>query len=605
MSQEFNPVWNLDSIFPGGSLSTQMITELEALEKEFNAIKDECLHLDLSSQESTNILNSAQSLIARLMTCYAFLGCLNAANTEDKQVLIHLGRISGLVAKMDDVMVLLSKAFAASDDIQWDNFIAQEALSDITFNLNEMRREAKDLLGLEQEMLINTLSVNGYREWGSLYDQIVTRLRMVSTNAAGEEEQLSAGQALNRLNDPNPLVRNSLLKTWEETWQASTDLGAVELNAIAGFRLDVYRARGWHDFMKEPLQQNRMQQATLDAMWSTISANKGRLVAYLQRKKELLGVSELSWADFGAPLTLTNDTTTHSYTEAANFVIEQFGQFSPKMSAYAKEAILNRWVEAENRPHKGIGAFCTSVPTLQQERVFMTFDGSVNGISTLAHELGHAFHGFAMSGLPIIANNIGMSVAETASTFAEIVVSNASIAQSTSTLQRLELIEDKINRAATMMMNIHSRFIFETNFYKERSKKQVTAAELNEIMLQAQKEAYVDSLDIWHPTFWLSKGHFHGTGVPFYNFPYTFGFLFANGIYAKALQSDIGFEDSYIELLRHTGSMTVEDLAMRFLSADLTKPDFWQAAIDVALKDFDDYMTMSDAYLLIQNSKKN
>lgn len=598
MSKTYNPVWDLDSAFPGGTSSPQFAAELESLNREIPAMKQSFAALAASDTAAlAKGINEAQALAERIMTCSAFSYCLVSANTEDKDALLNAGKTNLLWAQFNDILVMMGKKLSEMSDETWQSFIALPELQDIVFGLTERRRQAKELLPIEQEMLINALSVNGYEEWGSLYDRIVAQVKISSADAEGTVSELSAGQALNRLSDADAGVRNELLKSWESAWQALSDLGALELNALVGYRLSLYKARGWDDFMKEPLEMNRMTAATLDAMWSTISANKAKLVAYLRRKKELLGVEQLSWADFGAPLSLSGKGKTYSYGEAAEFVIEQFGAFSPKMAAYAEEAIDKRWVEAENRPHKGIGAYCTGFASKNEERVFMTFDGTIGSVSTLAHELGHAFHSRAMQGLPMLAQDIGMSVAETASTFAEIVVANASLAQAQDDWEKLSLLEDKINRAASMMMNIHARFIFETNFTRERMSRQISAPEINEMMLAAQKEAYENALDIWHPTFWLSKGHFHGTGVPFYNYPYTFGFLFANGIYAQALKSEGNFEDRYIELLRHTGSMEVEELAKKFLDADLSQADFWQDAIDVALADFDEFMALSEKYL--------
>jgi len=159
------------------------------------------------------------------------------------------------------------------------------------------------------------------------------------------------------------------------------------------------------------------------------------------------------------------------------------------------------------------------------------------------------------------------------------------------------LLAAKIEQAGSEMINIHCRYIFEDNFCKARKKGPLSAAEINQMMLDAQKVAYVNMLDVWHPTFWLSKGHFHGTSVPFYNFPYTFGFFFATGIYAKAKQVGAGFEDTYIELLQHTGVMTVEQLALQYLDADLTKKEFWQTAIDLSLANIDEFMVLSEKTL--------
>jgi len=185
-------------------------------------------------------------------------------------------------------------------------------------------------------------------------------------------------------------------------------------------------------------------------------------------------------------------------------------------------------------------------------------------------------------------------VAETASTFAEMIVADALVSAAATNEERVTLLEDKLQRAVAFFMNIHARFIFETNFYEERRQGLVSAERLNELMVDAQKKAYRDSLSGYHPHFWAAKLHFYATDVPFYNFPYTFGYLFSAGIYARAKQEGLAFEDKYKALLRDTGSMSVEELAAKHLGVDLTKRDFWQGAVRMAVQDVEQFLALTE-----------
>ncbi|PJN85883.1 M3 family metallopeptidase, partial [Bacillus velezensis] len=238
--------------------------------------------------------------------------------------------------------------------------------------------------------------------------------------------------------------------------------------------------------------------------------------------------------------------------------------------------------------------FCTSFPDSGESRIFMTFSGSASNVSTLAHELGHAFHQEAMLQVRQLNRAYAMNVAETASTFAEMIVADAALKQAETKDEKLFLLEDKIQRSVAMFMNIHARFLFETRFYEERKQGVVPAEKLNELMEAAQKEAFCDSLGEYHPHFWASKLHFHITGVPFYNFPYTFGYLFSLGIYARALREKADFEEKYIALLCDTASMTVEDLAMKHLGADLTERSFWEDAVRLAVQDVQEFLELTE-----------
>ncbi|MDP4157806.1 MAG: M3 family metallopeptidase, partial [Bacillota bacterium] len=273
--------------------------------------------------------------------------------------------------------------------------------------------------------------------------------------------------------------------------------------------------------------------------------------------------------------------------------IENFATFGSKLSEFAKHALENRWVEAEDRPNKRPGGYCTGLPELEESRIFMTFTGSPNDASTLAHELGHAFHSFVMKDLPTLNRNYAMNVAETASTFAENIIGNATVTNAKTKQEKITLLNAKLGNAIAMFMNIHARFLFEDQFYAERSKGIVSEQRLNELMVNAQKEAYCNSLSGYHPHFWCSKLHFFIDDVPFYNFPYTFGFLFSLGIYAEFLKNPNGFEDKYIALLRDTASMKVEELAKKHLGVDLTKPAFWEAGIKLMENDVKEFIQLT------------
>jgi oligoendopeptidase F len=327
-------------------------------------------------------------------------------------------------------------------------------------------------------------------------------------------------------------------------------------------------------------------------MWKVISENKQQLVKYLDRKAEIIGVDKLCWYDIEAPIGDSNSTVT--YQEGAQFILQQFEQFGPVLTDFTKMAFEQKWIEAEDRPGKAPGGFCTGFPESNQSRIFMTYSGTPSNISTLAHELGHAFHSYVMKDVHPLNCDYAMNVAETASTFAEMIVADAAVKQAKDKTERLALLEDKLQRSVALLMNIHARFLFETAFYEERKRGVVSAERLSELMVAAQKEAYCDSLNEYHPHFWASKLHFYITDVPFYNFPYTFGYLFSLGIYAKSLEEGKSFENQYIELLKDTGSMSVEDLAAKHLSVDLTKKEFWEKAVSIAVNDVDEFLQLTN-----------
>ncbi|TWT03653.1 M3 family oligoendopeptidase [Planomicrobium sp. CPCC 101079] len=592
----YETTWDLDSIFKGGSKSEELKTYITKFEENMDELAQRVEDFSVpSSVEQTEELGSVLTLLEtttkQLREIGAFASCLTAQDMSDNEAKILTGKRSELGAAYVSILAKLDQKFLQTDDAVWAGLLESPNLQSVAFVLDERRSNAKGRLPLEQEILINDLSVNGYSAWNQMYSSIVAKMSIEHTEN-GETKKLSMGQAANRLSTPDRDARKEVFGKISQAWEEESELFGETLNNLAGFRLQTYKHRKWDNPLKEPLELNRMSEKTLDAMWGAISEGKAPFVSYLKRKAELLGLPKLEWQDLNAPI--TKSTQKVSYDEAAAFILEQFAKFSPQMAEFSKMAFEKRWIEAEDRAGKRPGGFCTSFPDSEQTRIFMTFSGSATNISTLAHELGHAYHQHVMNNTEALNQRYAMNVAETASTFAEMVVSDAAVKNAGTKEEKIALLEDKIKRSIAFFMNIHSRFLFETRFYEERKKGAVSVERLNELAVEAQQEAYGGELASYNPTFWASTLHFHITGVPFYNFPYTFGYLFSQGIYAKALETEGGFEESYNALLRDTGRMTVEQLAQKHLGVDLEQAGFWEEAIALCVKDVEEFLELTE-----------
>ncbi len=603
MYMSYNETWNMDSVFAGGSDSPEFYEKISLLEKEIEEYKNIVSNWDSKKdapefKDFKEILEMRETVIKGLGEARTFMSGLASADTNDTKARINLNSIANLGRDLSNISITLQKKIADIDESAFNNMLEQEPFKISAFALNEMRTNAAKLLSTEEEELLNNLSIDGFRGWANMYNELVSTIQ-VPFEEDGEIVYYSAGQAENIMNsEADPVKRSEKLKIWEDTWAEKADLFATTLNHLAGFRLADQKAHGIEHYMEPPLEYNRMKQETLDAMWNTISKNKEKVVKYFERKAQLLDIDKLGWLDVTATVSVGDfKPKKYSYTEAADFIIDNFQALNPEMAKLSQKAFDEGWVEAEDRPGKRPGGYCANLPESQQSRIFMTFSGSTDNVSTLAHELGHAFHSSVLRDLPLLNQSYAMNVAETASTFAELVVSDATIENADSEAEKIALLDEKVARGAVMMMNIHARYIFENNFYQEREKGFVSAERLSELMVEAQKEAYEDALDEYHPMFWAAKLHFYSTGVPFYNFPYTFGYFFSLGVYARALDSGEAFEEDYISLLRDTASMSTEDLAQKHLDVDLTTPDFWQDAIDLVHADIDEFLSITENYI--------
>ncbi|MCM3785966.1 M3 family oligoendopeptidase [Neobacillus mesonae] len=596
MSTQLKQTWDLESIFSGGSSSESFAAYLKQLDQDIAAL-DKAIHEASvpDTLENTyafdSLIEQLQDAAARLYEGSSFVSCLGAENQDDKKAVQLSGKIAGLSAKLLGVQTMFDSIFQNTTDEVWTAWLARPEIQPISFVLNESRLRAKEKMPPELENLALDLAVDGYHGWGEFYDTIVSKVKIPFVEENGETVYLSAGQAANKLQHPDRKVREELLVSWEKAWNDAADYCADTLNHLGGFRLKLYERRGWDAVLKEPLDINRMSQETLDAMWNVITRSKPTLVKYLDRKAQLLGVEKLSWADVSAPIASNSETI--SYDDAAGSIVEQFRKFSPRMAEFAQHAFDHQWIEAEDRPGKRPGGFCTGLPVSKETRIFMTYAGTASNVSTLAHELGHGYHQHVMDDMEILNQNYAMNVAETASTFAELIVSDALIKEAKDEEAQIALLEEKIQNSVAFFMNIHARFLFETRFYEKRKEGLLSSSDLSELMEEAQREAYCNALGSYHPTFWASKLHFYITGVPFYNFPYTFGYMFSMGIYAQAQKEGSDFAAKYDALLRDTGRMTVEELAQKHLGTDVTKPAFWQGAADLCIADIEKFLDMT------------
>ncbi|MGP4080454.1 M3 family oligoendopeptidase [Pseudalkalibacillus sp. R45] len=583
--------WNLENIFPGGSSSQELKAYIQSIEEQIVQAKGTIEDCNPQNHEDlAKVVEEMSRLSSRLHESGAFVGCLVAQDVKDKEAVAIRGKLDQIGAKYHSLWTQFDVKLTQLTENELKTLLQYDDLYSYTFVLSERRKNALEKLGFEQESLINDLAVDGYHAWSNLYDLVVGKMS-IPFEEDGEKKELSVGQLDNKLSSQNPEIRHRAFAAYEKAWEEQEDFCSEALNHLAGFRLNTYQHRKWDSVLKEPLKINRMRQETLDMMWKVIEQHKNTFVKYLDRKAEMLGLEQLGWTDVDAPVGKAD--TKVSYDESANFIIEQFNRYNPKMSEFSRKAFEKAWIEAEDRTGKRPGGFCTSFPNAKETRIFMTFSGTASNVSTLAHELGHAYHQHVMDELPYLNQNYAMNVAETASTYAEMLVSDAAVEAAKTEEERIVLLEDKIQRSVAFFMNIHARYLFETRFYSEREKGLVSVPRLKGLMEEAQREAYCDALGEYHPYFWASKLHFYITDVPFYNFPYTFGYMFSAGIYAIAREQGAAFEDKYIALLQDTGTMSVEDLAEKHLGEDLTKPNFWNNAIQLAIQDVEEFLKLT------------
>jgi len=589
MSAENKLTWDMESVFPGGSESQEFTDFRKNIKEDLDKAEITLEKLPRRLDDDTHgkwvaFFLLVQHIMERIDHASGFTSCLTAQNVKDEKALIIEEEIAALYARWEALMTGIEELAIAVDDEAWNSLLAHEKLAGVTFFWNELRRNARLRMKPAMEKLATDLAVDGYHGWNRLYSKIAGDLQ-AEFEQDGKSEVLSMGQLANKFSSPDRNIRKQAFEKLEKSWESVDSLTAMALNSQAGFRLSLYRNREWESPLFEPLLDGRLKRETIDAMWEAVAAGGRKIAEFVKVKSDLLGIKDFNWYDQTAPISAVEKKI--SYDKAGDFVVEQLGSFSPELGSFARMAIDNRWIEAEDRPGKAAGGFCTGLPVKKESRIFMTFSGNYEETMTLAHEIGHAYHSWVLRDHDYFARQYNMNLAETASTFNEHLVTDAALQAAGDKNDRLSLLDSKLTEGLIMFCNIRSRFLFDVSFYNERKDGPVPKERLNELMVQAQKEAYGDILSEngHHPLFWASKLHFFETEVPFYNFPYTFGYLFAGGLYDRARKEGSDFAEPYKSLLADTGSMMTEDLAQKHLGVDLTKIDFWKDAVERVLLD--------------------
>ena len=589
--------WDLESIFPGGSASAEyksfrdkLKTDLETAGKTFDSLPKE---LNGSTREDyRKFILEFQRLASHLELAYSFADCLTSQNVKDSVALQIFQEIDVLVSEGNNLQTKLEAFARRQSDEEWQSLLEDKELAQIKFFLNELRENAKNKMAEEFESFANELAVNGYHAWNRLYDKIAGDLQ-VDFKENGKTSRISLGQLSGKLDSPDRSIRRQAFEKLEAAWETRAEYAAMALNSQAGFRLSLYKHRNWESPLYEPLLMGRLKQETVEAMWSAVAGGVPPLMPYIEGKKKLIGIDRFKWYDQTAPIGGSDLSVT--FDQAKSFIVKHLAGFSDEMAEFTKMALSKRWVEAENRSGKAGGGFCTGLGPVKESRIFMTYLDTYGDLMTLAHELGHAYHQYVLRDVPQFAAQYPMNLAETASIFNELLVTDAAFSQAEDTDEKLMLLDQKLQRTHIMFCNIQARYLFDCKFYDERKKGVVPRTRLDEIMVAVQKKAYGDTLapDGYHPLFWASKLHFFLTSVPFYNFPYTFGFLFAGGVYDRAKKEGKAFAPKYRDLLHDTGGMMTEDLAKKHLGVDLTKDDFWKAAVNRMLEDVEPFVKLA------------
>lgn len=452
--------------------------------------------------------------------------------------------------------------------------------------LRDIADESRFRMDTDLEDLASELLLSGAGIMHKLQGTVTSQLK-APFERDGKTEVLPMTVIRNLANDPHESVRKRAYDTELKAWDSVREPVAFALNCVKGAAVTLSRRRGYDGVLHASLERNRMDRATLDALLESMRDSFPMFRRYFKSKAKKLGKERLPWWDLFAPVGKAE--LEYTWEEARDYIIEQFGTFSDELAGFARNAFEKNWIDAEPRDGKRGGAFCMGVRAVEESRILANFDGSFDQLGTLAHELGHGFHNHCQKGLPSLRRGSPMTLAETASIFCQTIVFNAALKAAPEDAQ-IAILENQLMDASQVIVDIYSRFLFESEVVKRREQAELSADDFCEIMLDAQKQTYADGLDEsnLHPYMWLLKPHYYLESYNFYNYPYAFGLLFGLGVYATYLKEGDDFIPRYKELLRSTGEGKAADLAARF-GIDIRSRDFWDASISVLKTQVDRY----------------
>jgi oligoendopeptidase F len=456
------------------------------------------------------------------------------------------------------------------------------------FRLRKAYIQAQHLMLPEMEELAAELKLTGGSAWENLHGDISSQL-IVPVEMNGKIEELPMSAIRNLAHSPDQEVRRRGYEAELAAWQRAEIPLAAAMNGIKGEVNTLAKRRGWESGLELALFHNHMDRTTLDAMLKAAHEYFPDFRRYLKAKAKLMGAEALPWYDLFAPVGEGGDNW--SYERSVPFVLEQFASFSPKMNMLAQRAFDENWIDVPPSNGKRDGAFCMGLRG-DESRILTNFKPSYAGVSTLAHELGHAYHNLNLSGRKFLQRSTPMTLAETASNFCETIIRQAAM-ENASEEERFLILEAWIQDACQVVVDITSRFIFEETVFNRRLDRELSVDELNQVMIDAQKETYGDGLDpdLLHPYMWAVKPHYYSANLSFYNFPYMFGLLFSLGLYARYQQAPQEFPGQYDDLLSSTGMGNAAELTQRF-GIDIRTPEFWRSSLDLLRADIDQFVDL-------------
>ncbi|MBQ3644268.1 MAG: M3 family oligoendopeptidase [Candidatus Riflebacteria bacterium] len=523
----------------------------------------------------------AQNLFAGMSHYRLYIECLCSAEATNGEYTKEEATLNLYQAEVAKNEMYLKMAFKDAKAEDFNAFISRPKLKANKFFLTELRETGKRTMASDLEALASDLSVDGFHSWGRLYNTISGKLNFDMHYPDGKVVNTPIAQCRSLMGNADRKIRKAAFDCGNKAWDSVADSCAACINGLAGNRLILANKRGYKNFLDVALEQARISRKTLNAIFEALDECRPFILKIAKAKAKAVGLNKLAFYDWEAPIDLPN-ADNFTWEEGVKVLDNAFGIAYPRLQEFLRFELKNKWVDSEPKAGKRPGAWCETSFRIGESRVFMSFTGSLNDISTLAHETGHAFHSEMMKDMVPYSQKYPMTLAETASTFAEKILADGILKDpKASDVLKLSVLTNSINDVISYMLDIPIRFKFEKAFHEERQNGEVSVARLKEIMSQTMRDTFGEMMEKGgeNPYYWASKLHFYATDVTFYNFPYTFGYLLSCGLMSMFREEGAKFLPKYEAFLKFTGDEMAHKVAKKTLKVDLENKDFWVKAI--------------------------
>ncbi|MDQ0418602.1 pepF/M3 family oligoendopeptidase [Croceifilum oryzae] len=584
--------WNLNSLYPE-QMELTLSTELDELEVTLDQLLQSMRQLSPNSNAiQSEELSLLSQLIRRIEKADSYYYCLSAETPRHSIITSLHSRVSKLKAGIRSLWSDLGRKLALMEDEPFADWSSLPAIRPFRSDLSTLRKKSQPFPSDLEDFATNLVG-DGLKSLEHMYIQLRDKLK-IDIEDGMNETKISFGEAHRMaLSDPDPDRRKQVFQSLTQSLEQESDLFASVLNQITGFRLALCHAHERRDVLDESLELNGLSRITLDTMWETIDSLLPKLTHFLQLKASEYGQEKISWHQLKTP---SHVSTQIPFSDAMERIIQTSNQLDPAIGDFMHKAVMHEWIDAVPHKNKPLGGFCAPFIHDGESRISLNYDGSVESGRILAHELGHAWHYRQLedpTSLILLEDRFSMTIAETSSIFFQLTFIDDMILHSKDKEEKKLLLSWKIQDSLTYVMGIRAAYLFETRLYEKRSTGPLSASQLEELFIEAQKEAYRDHLSQYQPFEWIKAIQFYRPYVSFYNYPYTFGYLFSLGLLAIAKKDGKQFAQKFSHFLSETGKKSVEELALQHFHIDLSHPDFWHQSIQRIVKDIEEYIHLS------------